>query len=409
MHTGASTPATALIATGARFGVADPREHTVALIDPAAPDAPVWKAPVAGEPAAIDYDGNKLYVAYADSNNVDTFDGITGAPAGRMVFPVAAGNEVKCGQGSVVDASGAANTESRYLAMSRRSHAIISLNADSLSINAPIPLAQGTSPGRAVVRDRDLLPLDNSTIWVMHDSELGTLGNQTGRDVETVRISGLTTPPDCLLFPPTGELVMVAGNEVSLYRDDQRVGAVQVQGEIIHAAVDPKGRIVVISGDPTQPGGSPKAATYDLAALAAGGAPVETFAGTTKFAGFLGALNTYYGPMLFFNWDTTALASGGFGLILQDGLVPTEPMDSLVNLDGPLLTSPDGGIIAWTRKANPDNTLRFVDLQTDDLQHGLFDYATIKLGGAPVALTYDPTGAYLYVPVPELDEIEVFQ
>jgi len=400
ISTGSSTPVAALVywnqggPTGTNFAAfTKPAEGIVRQFLPGC--CATSTSALAGRPRALAWDGNtnspSLYVANDESNNLDSVAASSGSAVGRVLLPIGLGSAAGCGQGSATD-----EQNFRFLAVERQARQLASINRDSLALNPPVPLAAGSSAPRSVVRAPD------GKMWIAHDRELGTLDG----NVETLAATGLAHPPECLLFPADGSLVVTSGSDVSVLRGGARTGGVTLSGPVVQAGIRDDGKVVVIWGDAARPGAWPKTAVWDLAALERAGAPAVASEGSAAYEGFLGALLLAQGPFLLFTWDVAAQAAGSYGVLLDASLAPQKARDALVPEDGPLMSTPDASQIVWTRKRGGDRVLRFVDGYDLD---GIRDYAALRVDGDPLGPAFDATGEYLYVPVPERDEIAVFQ
>ena len=81
-------------------------------------------------------------------------------------------------------------------------------------------------------------------------------------------------------------------------------------------------------------------------------------------------------------------------------------MDAGIPERGIVRVTPDGYFFVWRRAASRDNVMRI--LSAYDL-NGIYPYEAYQLHGDPAVPAFDQSGEYMYVPLPDLDEIQTFQ
>ncbi|MGZ6143339.1 MAG: hypothetical protein ACXWLM_08370, partial [Myxococcales bacterium] len=125
-----------------------------------------------------------------------------------------------------------------------------------------------------------------------------------------------------------------------------------------------------------------------------------------RWQGFIGAFQTAWGPMLFFTWDSEAQAAASHAVLLDDALAVKATVDAAIPERGVVRLTPDGYFIVWIRADSRDDVLRVENAY--DVNE-IYNYAAYRLEGAPAAPAFDQSGEYMYVPVPDQDEIQTFQ
>jgi len=397
--TGSLEPFAALIDTGGGVVAgAKPVEGVVRTVD-SGTGTIVAEHAFTGRPHALFWNGAQILVADDASNAVEAMDPDTGAIATRSTFPLGLGSSMGCGQGAgVQEDQGAGYYHYRFLAAAPRLNQLQAIDYNSLVTQAPVRLAQGTSPLRGIAMS------DPKTVFVVHQTEIGELRTDDTEQILTSALPGA----QCLLFPdPAGAAVVVlTANGVSVLRGSEVTGTVTLPGPIVSGGVRPDGAVVIFFGDAARPGASPQARLYTVDAIEHGGPPAAHFAGAAGYQGFIGAFESGWGPMLFFTWDAVAQAPGSFAVVLDDSLAAKPAVATGITEAGVLRLTPDGYYFAWRREASGENVLRIasgIDVTA------IYPYSAYRLDGAPAAFAFDSSGEYMYVPIPDQDEIETFQ
>ncbi len=116
---------------------------------------------------------------------------------------------------------------------------------------------------------------------------------------------------------------------------------------------------------------------------------------------FLGLASTLNGPMAFFlKGDEPVVFDRA---LLQDGGAPRSSVISRKRVGG---TSPDGRFVIWLDEGGAEPMARLVK---NDGWGNMVGYSTYRLAGHAAGPACDPSGEWLYVPVPLLDQLEVVQ
>ena len=397
--TGSPEPFATLAGDGATVAGTKVLERVVRTVDLGAA-AVVSEHAFTGRPRALFWRSGAAQVLVADdaSNAVDAMNA-DGSLGDRWAFPLGIGSSLGCGQGSAVEEDDRPDHyRYRLITAQARGNQLASIDYDSLVNFPPMPLAAGSSPVRGVAMPGP------KHVFVVHQTEIGRLLDD---DSEEILTSALPST-QCLLFPDPDAAAVVAlgGRDASVLRGSAVTGSATMPGPIVSGAIRPDGGILIFFGDAAQPAASPQARLYTLDALEHGGAPLAQFAGAPRYQGFIGAFQAAWGPMLFFTWDAEAQASGSYAVLLDDALAVKATVNAAISERGVVRLTPDGYFIVWARADSRDDLLR-VENAYDYTQ--IYNYAAYRLEGAPATPAFDSTGEYMYVPVPDADEIQTFQ
>lgn len=397
--TGSPEPFATMASDGAALAGAKLLGRTVRLMDTSG--GLIGEHVFEGRPHALFWGSGAPQVLVADdeTNTADAIRATDGSLARHFAFPLGLGSSMGCGQGAAVEEDVLpGHYNYRMLVPQARGNQLASIDYDSLVARPPIPLAAGSSPVRGVA-----MPGVHH-VFVVHDVEIGELNDDDSESILTSALPGT----QCLLFADADASAVVAlgAREASVLRGSTVTGSATMPGPIVSGAFRPDGKVLIFYGDAAKPLASPQARLYTLDALEHGGAPSAQFGGASQYQGFIGAFFTAWGPMLFFTWDAEANLPGSYAVVLDDSLAPKAAVDAVVPQAGVVRMTPDGYFIVWMRKDSPDDLLRIESAY--DL-NGIYNYEAYRLDGLPVAPAFDSSGEFMYVPVPELDEIQTFQ
>ncbi len=398
ISTGSSEPFATLAGGGLVVAGAKTSERAVRVLrlDTAAVTA---EHAFTGHPRALYFRGSQILVADDASNAVDVMNPATGALGPRISFSLDLGSSMGCGQGSDVEEdSRPAHYHYRFLVPSRRTGQLIAMEYNQLAPQKPVTLAPGTSAVRGVA-----IPSSTVGVWVVHQNEIGKL-----RDDDSEQVLASLPGVQCLLFTDAvgSAAVALGARDASVLRGNTVTGSTTLPGPIISGGIRADGKVVVFVGDPNQPGASPQAFLYTLDALEHGGAAAAHFGGLARYQGFVSAFVTAWGPMLFFTWDTQTSTAGSYGVLLDDGLAPQPAVNADITARGIVRLTPDGYFFVWKRFDSAENLLRVESAY--DL-NGIYAYDAYRLDGDSSPPAFDSTGEYMYVPIPDQDEIQTFQ
>jgi len=93
-------------------------------------------------------------------------------------------------------------------------------------------------------------------------------------------------------------------------------------------------------------------------------------------------------------------------VLLDDGLAPQPAVNADITARGIVRLTPDGYFFVWKRFDSAENLLRVESAY--DL-NGIYAYDAYRLDGDSSPPAFDSTGEYMYVPIPDQDEIQTFQ
>lgn len=408
LHAGSTTKVAALIALadagGTKLIASKPGEKTVQALD-ALTGAAVWQVELSGLPTALalDPDGTRLHVSDDESNFTDAIRLSTGDPLhpagqwlGRTSFLVDLGNAPGCACGAMPDYPASLAMQAvrapRMLIVARALRQLLEVNPYSLSLHRGEVLSGTSAPlGLALAPD--------TTVWVLHETELGTVDGAT----ETIVASGLPHPPTRVSFASDGSVLVGSLEDVTVVRKGAVAGGLHLPGSL--ALLEPRadGSALVLwsaGGGHTAGGG-----IFTIDALVANGPPRLALPALAGVQGFLGAVSQLSGPALFF----VAGASQGAAAVTLDPatLQASAPYPSSVKERGPIAATPDGLYFFWTREASPDGMLHIGSYY--DPMNGVLDYEVYPLGSTFGIPGLDPSGALSFTPMPDSDAVTVLQ
>jgi hypothetical protein len=396
-----------------------------------------WAMPIGNIPSVLTADAAGLvYIARDDSNEVEVIEAPTGRWLQRFVYDTGLGNPDECACGPVAPFEYIRNLGSagarRIFFMARRLRHLVLLDSDNLLLDRPQSLG---APSRPLGLVKEPLGKDANPpyrVWVLHEEELAVMEGFR----ERVVASALPAPPLSVAFAPQGDgrVVVGAAGRVDVYR--RVAGSAGFTLERIGGVALPTGAALKVL-DLRVPGDGPRAsalwttesagglavggARWTLDQLGAGGAPDRELStgASLETGGFIGAVNLLTGPLLMFREARTLPAGEAIApaaVRLQDDLSPfasSAIWPSVVKETGPIGgTTADGRYFFWTRRLLRDNILRVAYGAPAPYELEGFkvaDWSAYRLPAPFATPTTDPSGEWLYVPVPGLDSISIFQ
>jgi hypothetical protein len=400
LQAGSSTQASALLALplpggGTELVASKPLESAVLALD-AKTGARLWITQLKGRPTAMaaDPDGTRLHVADDESNFTDAID-LGGRWLGRTSFLVGLGNAPECACGAVADYPADQSRSPRMLVLARALRQILEVNPYTLAFHRGEVLS-GVSAPLGLARAPD------GKVWVVHQSELGTVDGST----EKIVASGLPYPPQRVDFAADGSVLVGSLQDITVVRGGSVAGGLHLPGALALLEARTDGRALVLWSVSGSGGTAAGGGVYTIDALAAGGQPAIPLPPLPDVRGFIGAVSQRMGPTLFF---TTAPSLGGAAAITlrADTLQPDAPVPSVVKEAGPLEPTPDGLYFLWTRQVSPDGILHVASYY--DSTQGIRDYEVFQLSSRLSVPALDPSGQYVFTPLPGEDGITVLQ
>jgi len=363
-----------------------------------------WTVQVRGEPTALDVaaDLDEVSVGNSEDNAVDIVTVSSGTWLGRISFELGLGS-ADDGPGGAVAAYSydPALPERPYVinVLARSAGMVLVMDASSLELQTPLALADSSAPLRLVVTS-DLRTL------VVHRRELGLLEDEGERLVA----EGLNTPLAVAPLPTGGVLLGTLSAVDSLEWSGDPAVLVRKGGVGLSPGASLAG--VAVSGSQalvvwlTEK--SYQAGFWDVAALGQGKGPSTTVTLPQGAGSWLGIVALEDGPAtlfgqssdgpLLFPWATLAAGSAGLPSVLKAPVA--------------VGSTPDGRYVTWTSESAGEHLVRLLaydpayDPKTEAALQG---WGTYRLAGKASGPTYDPSGQWLYAPLPKLDTISVLE
>jgi DNA-binding beta-propeller fold protein YncE len=392
MQAGSSTQVSALLALPGQLVASKPRENSVLSLN-AQTGARLWITQLPGQPTALaaDPDGTRFHVADDQSDFTDALD-LNGKWLGRTSFLVGLGNSPDCFCGAVADYPADPSRSARILVLARALGQLLEIDPNSLALHRGEVLSGSSAP-------LGLARAPDTTVWVVHQSELGTVNGKS----ETIVASGLPYPPQRLAFASDGSVLVGSLQDVTVVRADGSVaGGLHLPGPLALLEARGDGKVLVLH---SASGSSAGGGLYTIDALVAGGQPSRPLPPIAGVRGFIGAVSQRAGPTLFY---TSAPPLGTAAVMLNpDTLLASAPFPSSVKEPGPLGPTPDGLYFLWSRQLSPDAILHVATYY--DATSGIADYEAFPLGTRLAIPTFDPSGQYVFTPLPDVDGITVLQ
>lgn len=352
-----------------------------------------WTVQLRGNPGVIAMDPGTSHAFVADqaSNSLDELD-LTSPThwLGRFSFDLGLDTPSGCDCApSPMYPADIQDYNHHIYFLARKLRRLVSLDSYSLALNAPIPLADGASAPLGLAHTA------GGTVWVLHQNDLGRIDGAS----ETLVMRNLPVAPSTLAFAGDGRVLVGTQQEVSVYKDGARQGGLSfAPNRLAHLAVEADGGVVVAwSTAAGLQGGK-----WSVGDLAAGKAPLQPFAADPGLHGFFGMLEMLAGPMLFYS----SCKGGGPCSVQLDPQLNARPLLTVLDEPGPIIPTPDGRYFLWSRREQNDGRLRLVSSWPG---YDQTDFTTWPISAGFSRPTFDPSGEWLYVPVPGTDEIQVFQ
>lgn len=426
--TGSDTRVTALLAVplaqGPTLVATKPDDEMIVSVDPLSGKLR-WTSWLATRPRALALDASTGHVFAADdvSNGIDEVVGEDGTYIGRVSLDTGLGNAPGTRFGPAADFDGGDSDQThRMLFLARNFRRVVPINDSTLELDTPLALDDSTGPALGLVGAPD------GTVFAVHEHEVGRfagIAQKQRNKKELVIIRDLPEALTRVVVLPDGALVLGSAHHADLYRPDadgkwSRAGSgvTHAEGHLEELVARPDGTVLALwqkteSGPPLLDGG-----VWTAADLAAGLAPRGRYAQASDVHGFFGLVDVEAGPTLLFNWcdayrpdAASPVSPGRCSLLLGAGLGAGGPRLSVVKEVGPLAVTPDRRYFLWTRFGLGDHIVRLAVADTSTTGDGsgpMADYSSWRVAADFAWPAFDPSGEWLYVPVPSLDQISVF-
>lgn len=404
----------------ARLLATKPADGVVSAIDPVK-NVVAWSTSVRGTPLtmAVDASTGILYAADDSANGVDELRAADGTWLGRISLNLDLGSDPRFAGGPVpnypavsYDSPGPFD----MFVLARRQRQVVIIDDYTLEVQKPIALGGATPPlGLATAPD--------GTVWAIHEGELGLVSGKRKQKGEQIVATDLTAPPTRVAFTADGTLLVGSPQEVAVYKNQQRAGALLLPGKnLVDLERLNDGKILVLWTEDGATGRALNGGSWTADELAGNAMPDHAFTSAPGWHGFFGAASLVYGPVLFFNicdgffpvGTPKSLSGSRCGILLDDNLgAPLLPSTASVKEDGVVAITPDKRYFVYYRKATDDGVLRILDEKSSsDMAANGLDfgyYETFAVERSPGTPGFDPSGAYMYVPLPVTDRVLVFQ
>ena len=368
-----------------------------------------WSVQLRGEPSVIDVAPaiDEIAVGNKFDNAVDIIQASTGTWTGRVAFNLGVGSTNGL-QGGIVapysynpdDYDGGYASLQRMDLLMRNVGLVVSIDASSLEIIDHLVLDKnGGLPLRlAVTHDFETLVLHTDAVGVLEPES-----PDTQQRLERVVTEPLGKVPLDFFVLPNGQVVISFLDSVRWYQwDDEEDRGLSPAGELqlpagarlLSAVADGDDVLVSWTVSPGVFGGG----TYGLS----GSTPIQRSSidlprSITEFVGMVAMRD---GPAGFFMQQDTPVTLQG-----EDWLTGAEPtVASVINRKRVSGTTPDGRFVVWLDEGSAEPMARLVSKGDDGSWYG---YSTYRLAGHAAGPACDPSGQWLYLPVPLLDQLEV--
>ncbi len=358
-----------------------------------------WSVQLRGEPTVLDVaaDLGEVAVGNVEENVVDIIAAASGTWLGRISFNLGLGSADDGDGGAVAPYSydpAAPSRPPEMLVLARSARMVLKLDPSSLDVAEPVHLAEGSSEPQRLLATSDLRAL------VVHRRELGLIEV----DGERLVASNLTTPVAVAALADGSVALGNAGSiDVLEWRNEElvRAGGVSLPDGSSLAALNSFGSQVLVLWSAS---GGYGGGIWTAEALRSGGAAKQTLSLPSSLGELMGLALLADGPAALFAQSSL----GGPAILtfaeLQAG--GAHPLPSAMS--SPLLgrATPDGRYLAWLSEEFGEHSVRLLYF---DPRAGLASYSNYRLPGNASGLTFDPSGQWMYIPVPKLDLVTVVQ
>ncbi|MGC4115946.1 MAG: hypothetical protein QM765_15440 [Myxococcales bacterium] len=378
-----------------------------------------WTVQIRGEPTVLDLaaDIDELAVANAEDNGVDIIQASSGLWLGRISFGLELGSADDGPGGVVAPYSYDPRLPARDYAMhalARAAGMVLVIDASSLELTRTVALAHRSPPLEPVSAPLRLAVTSDLHTVVVHERELGILD----RDEERLVVEGLPDKPTTVVPLPGGGLLVGSVGAVEVFGptgDDEHRGfalskrleladGVRLAGLGVRREAGVESQILVVRSSKEG-----YAVTSWSVADFGSAAPANHVALPLAFGDFLGVADLKSGPAVCFG-----KSADGPVIITWPNLFAEELKTEASWLDGPLLGAgtPDQQLATWLSERQGVFVTRLLLYDPEGYvlpAPGFGTWATYQIPGRGSGPGFDPSGQWMYVPVPKLDQISVFQ
>ncbi len=373
-----------------------------------------WSVQLRGEPTVIDVNAviDEIAVGNRLDNAVDVITASTGGWTGRVAFNLGVGSADGAQGGIVAPYSydpklippGSDGIPRMDLLM-RHVGLVVSIDASSLEVLDYVVLEADRGAALRLAVTPWLQTL------VIHEHGIGLLEKNAegAREERLLTAQSITTPIDVVVLP-SGDLLCASRDRVSWYRwagpASARVlelgGELRLPAASLAMAIAADGDQVLVLWRSITTGWY-AGGFYRPAELASGTA-VHALQFNQDFAEFLGLVPLREGPVALFGRKGIM---GGPVVVSNASLRgDLSSVPSVIARSRLGAASPDGRYVVWLDEGAAEPMARLV---TADVESGFSGYSTYRLRGNAAGPAFDPSGQWLYLPVPLLDQLDVVQ
>lgn len=378
-----------------------------------------WAVQLRGEPSIIDVVPGIDEVAVGNrvDNAVDIVRASTGTWIGRVAFNLGVGSANRTLGGVVAPYTydprayeGGAPPLERMDLLMRNVGLVVSIDASSLEVLDHVRLEDPDVHGRPL---RLFVNTALQTV-VVHEGALFVLdedadGVRTPRRVATFEPGFL---PEAVSELPTGELLVgtvsnrTGTNAVRAFRWMGRalapLGEFQLPAGAKLLALGGSGAEALLFWQRTS--GAFEGGFFRPADFAnANPQPTRALSFDSKLRDFIGLVPLLDGPALLFGGRASL---GPWALDVDDLRTDGEGFSSIITGRTVAGASPNGRYALWLDEQSVEPMARLVDASS---REGYQSFSTYRLSGLAAGPAFDPSGEWLYLPVPLLDQLDVVQ
>lgn len=387
-----------------------------------------WAVPVRGEPTLISVaaDIDEVAVANRTENSVDTIVASSGQWSGRIAFDLGLGAAPGHTSGVVptysydparappVEPPATYYPDETMDLLMRNIGLVLTFNASSLELGRMSVLQP---PGMVGAPLRLMVMQQSKTgpfeTLVLHQYGIGLLEDDAAGGMRTERIVTGTAFPEIAsdtLVMADGSVVIAFPSSVRTYtwtglgsnRVLQLSGVVSAMNGNTIAGVARKDQNVLVVEALT--GGFFGVSERRVRGLEQLGMPVTINAASTDvYSNFVRAVNLREGPALLFG-DALVNNTPGPAVWFPSDVLPSAA--SIISGAQVTSVSPDGRYVVWRDVDAPEPMIRITYAAPNG---DITPYSTYRLPSQAAGPEFDPSGEWLYLPLPGTDQLDVVQ
>ncbi|HEY3446367.1 MAG TPA: hypothetical protein VGK67_08370 [Myxococcales bacterium] len=392
-----------------------------------------WAVQIRGEPTVLDVAPDigegEVAVGNNEDNGVDIIEADTGLWVGRISFSLGLGSAAQ-GEGGLVAPYSYYPEKLPFVihVLARSAGMVLALDASSLDLVRTYELATETEDQKPVSEPLRLMVTHDLRTLVVHAKELGILDEKTGR--ERILVTGLPIAPTHVASLPDNGVVVGTPTTVTLYQwqgeehlvyaghvalKDSTLAALGVWEDVEDDEARTRNLEIMVTRSTAA---GYVVDFYDPNVLALSGGSRHKAPLAPEMGDFLGSATMLQGPVLAFGRSMLETEAGAVLPAMvewKDILAPVrnppqEPLYLPSELDSPVMVggTPDGRYFAWMSERQGVHVVRLVEYDPNYWQQA-WVWSTYQLENRGSSLTFDPSGQWMYVAIPKLDLLSVFQ